>query len=128
MQKQCKFINPSTGERCGAFALLDSGYCFSHDPGRKSDKQLAVIRGGEAPKKVALNLAPISIKSPDDVILVLEEIINKIRVGELVVSNPANTIGFLCSHILKAIELSSVDKKLETIDRVILERRSTGKR
>jgi hypothetical protein len=127
LQKQCKYINQHTGEPCGAFAL-DSGYCFSHDPARRDDKQRAVVKGGEAPKKVALHLVPMTIKTPDDVLLVLEEIVNKIRVGELIVSNPANTIGFLCSHILKAIELSSVDKKLETIDRVILERRSTGRK
>ena len=83
----------------------------------------AVTKGGLAPKKIKLDMPAVPIKTVQDVILVLEETINSVRTGELPTSNPANTIGFLCSHILKAIEISSVGPKLEVIDRMILERR-----
>lgn len=122
MQKQCKFINPNTGKKCKAFAL-ESGFCFSHDPKQKEAKLVAVTKGGLAPKKVKLNLSPVGIKTVNDVVCVLEETINLVRGGSLPCSNPANTIGFLCSHLLKAIELNTVDTKLELIEGVILERR-----
>lgn len=122
MQKQCEYVNPDSGERCNGFAL-ESGLCFSHDPERKEEKQAAVIKGGQAPKKIVLNLPATSIKTVEDVVTVLEETINMVRSGEIPSSNPANTIGFLCSHILKAIELSQVDSRLDSIDRIILERR-----
>lgn len=122
MQKQCEFINSETSEQCKGFAL-ESGLCFSHDPERKEEKQQAVLKGGQAPKKVILNLPPTSIKTVEDVVTILEETINLVRSGEIPSSNPANTIGFLCSHVLKAIELSQVDNRLDAIDRIILERR-----
>lgn len=127
MQKQCEYTNPETGEQCNGFALK-SGLCFSHDPERKDDKQAAVTKGGQAPKKVVLNLPPVSIKTVEDVVTILEEVINGVRSGDIPCSNPANTIGFLCSHVLKAIELSSVDTKLEAIDRIILERRMSERK
>ena len=59
MQKQCKFINQKTGERCEAFAL-ESGLCFSHDPRYKKAKLQAIKKGGLAPKRIKLNLPPVS--------------------------------------------------------------------
>src|SRR3989344_867284 len=111
MQRQCEYINPDTKERCNGFAL-ESGLCFSHDPENKEAKMEAVTKGGLAPKKVKLNMAVVPIKTVDDVIDILEETINAVRTGEIPTSNPANTIGFLCGHILKAIEISSVGPKL----------------
>jgi len=124
MQKQCEFINQDTQERCKGFAL-EFGLCFSHDPASKEAKMEAVTKGGLAPKKIKLNMAIVPIKTVEDVINILEETINAVRTGGIPTSNPANTIGFLCSHILKAIEISSVGPKLEVIDRMILERKLT---
>lgn len=122
MQKQCEYINPETTERCNGFAL-ESGLCFSHDPSKAEEKQQAVVKGGQALKKVKLNLPVVSIKTIEDVVMVLEETINAVRSGDIPTSNPANTIGFLCGHILKALELNQVDTKLDAIDRIILEHR-----
>ncbi len=124
MQNKCLYINPETQERCNSFALTERNYCFSHDPDNKEAKQKAVEKGGRAPKRVVLNLPKVTIKTSADVINILEETINMVRSGEMPVSNPANTIGFLCSHLLKAIEMTSIADKLETIDRLILERRT----
>jgi len=123
MQKQCKYISQKTKEQCNSFVLKGSDYCFSHDPKNKDEKQKAVLKGGKALKKIKLNLPVVPIRTPDDVIAVLEETINLIRSGELPVSNPANSLGFLCGHLLKAYEMTSISDKLETIDRIILERR-----
>jgi len=123
MQIQCKFISLKTGERCNAFAL-ESGFCFSHDPETRNEKAEAVSKGGFAPKKIKLNLSPVKIKTTDDVVNVLEEVINLVRDGNLPCSNPANTIGFLCSHILKAIELSKLEQKVNIIEDIISGRKN----
>lgn len=122
MQNQCKFINPETQIRCDSFAL-ESGYCFSHDPANKDKKQLAVRKGGFAPKKIKLDLPAVKIKNVDDVMVILEETINLVRSGKIPCSNPANTIGFLCSHILKAIELLKYADKIESVERILMERK-----
>ena len=119
MQKQCKFTNQKTGERCEAFAL-ESGLCFSHDPEYKKEKLKAIKKGGLAPKRIRLNLPSVKIKTAGDVVNVLEETINLVRGGDLPCSNPANTIGFLCSQLLKAI----VEQDIDIIERVIAERRT----
>ncbi len=117
MRPQCQ------KEGCQSFAL-DSGLCFSHDPAKQGEKISAVTKGGFAPKKVRLDLPPVQIKTIPDVLTLLEDTINRVRNGEMPSSNPANTIGFLCGHVLKALEISELDSKLEVIDQVILERRN----
>lgn len=39
MQKQCKYTNEETKERCNSFALKGRDYCFSHDPKNKDEKK-----------------------------------------------------------------------------------------
>ena len=121
MQKRCKFINQKTGERCGAFAL-ESGFCFSHDPNLKKEKARAIKKGGLALKRIKLNLSPVKIRTAHDVTLVLEEVINLTRSGELPCSNPANTIGFLCNQILKSIELNNIETEVSILKKVISQR------
>ena len=126
MAKQCQFIKED-GAQCEGFTMENSEFCFSHNPESKDAKLEAVIKGGLAPKKITLNLPPVEVKTVTDVIILLEDTINQLRTGEIPSSNPANTIGFLCGHILKALEISKVENKLEAIDRIILERRMSEK-
>lgn len=122
MQKQCEYINEETGEQCQGFAL-ESGLCFSHDPERAEEKKAAVLKGGQTLKKVNLNLPPVSIKTVEDVVSVLEETINLVRSGDIPCSNVANTIGFLAGHMLKALEVSDVEQRVEMIESVMFERK-----
>lgn len=123
-EKQCKYLKKN-GELCNAMPVKKSDYCFSHNPDTKKEKHLAVTKGGLAPKRVKLDLPTVQIKNADDVIDVLEETINAVRGGSMPCSNPANTIGFLCSHILKAIELAKYADKIETVERILFERKIT---
>jgi len=111
-------------EDCNSFAL-ESGFCFSHDPEKIEAKIEAVTKGGLAPKKVKLDLAPIEIRTVEGVLILLEDTVNRVRSGEMPSSNPANTIGFLCGHIIKALEVSQIETKIEVIDQFILERKNT---
>lgn len=103
-------------------AMEESSFCFSHNPDTRIEKHLAVVKGGLNSKKVNLNLDPLSIKDPKEVAVLLESTINGVRSGEIP-PNIANTIGYLAGHALKAIELARYGDKIESVERILMERK-----
>ncbi|OGM25740.1 hypothetical protein A3D00_03355 [Candidatus Woesebacteria bacterium RIFCSPHIGHO2_02_FULL_38_9] len=122
-ERQCKYIKDN-GEQCSATPMKDADYCFSHNPDTQVEKHLAVVKGGLNSKKVNLDLGPLSIKDPQEVATLLEDTINGVRSGEIP-PNIANTIGYLAGHALKAIELAKYAGKIESVERVLMERKIT---
>lgn len=122
-ENQCIYIKED-GEQCNAKPMKDSQYCFSHNPDTKIEKHLAVVKGGLNSKKVNIDLIPLSIKDAKEVAHLLEDTINGVRSGEIP-PNIANTIGYLAGHALKAIEISKYADKIESVERVLMERRVT---
>ena len=112
----------TNGQRCGANSMKASKYCFVHNPKTRKKHSLAVVKGGKLSKKTRLELPPVEIKNPEDVVKLLEETINGIRGGSIP-PNVANTIAYICSHALKAIELSKYADKIESIERILMERK-----
>lgn len=112
------------GERCEAWAMTDSEFCFRHNPETKEERALASARGGMTPKKNGHPLPPIEIGKPQDVVLLLADTINKVRAGEMD-TRVANCLGVLSGHLIKAMEVSELEGRVETIERVILERKIT---
>lgn len=122
---KCQF-NQNKRE-CNANAMKDSIYCFSHNPETKKAKIQAVTEGGFAKKRTdLLPLEPLEIKNSQQVIDLLEDTINRIRKvnseGEMPLKT-ATAIGFLATHLLKAIESSDLDKRLEIVESVIFQRK-----
>ncbi len=122
-EKQCSYIK-SDGEQCNARPIKRSNYCFSHNPDTKVEKHLAVVKGGLNSKKVNLDLEPLNIKTAQEVSTLLEDTINRVRSGEIP-TRIANTIGYLAGHALKAIELAKYADKIESVERILMERRIT---
>lgn len=122
---KCAYIK-TNGQQCQANAKKDSGYCFSHDPESKDAHQLAVVKGGQAKKRKELDLPAVVTRTPQDVVSLLEETINLVRNGTI---DPAlgNSLGFLCSHLLKAMEAANLDDRLEMVESVLLERKTVKK-
>ena len=120
-EKQCSFIKEN-GEQCGAAAMKGSVYCFVHNPDIEVERHMALVRGGMASKKIELKLEPLSIKDPSEVATLLESTINGVRSGEIP-PNIANTVGYLASHILKALEASNLNQRVEMVESVLLERK-----
>jgi hypothetical protein len=119
---KCQFIKEN-GKQCMANAMVGSNFCFLHNPEISQDnKRQAQIKGGKA-NIIRINqiLDPIEIKQPNDVVILLEDVINRVRSGELDV-RVANTLAYVSGQILKALEVSEVNKKVATIERIILER------
>lgn len=123
---QCTYIN-ANGEQCKANPMKDSQYCFTHNPDTREEHALAVIKGGKLSKRDRLNLPPVEVKTPNDVVSLLEETINGIRSGKIP-PNVANTIAYICGHALKAMENANLDQRVEMIESVLFERKMKFKK
>ena len=125
VKKRCRFIKTDK-QKCKAWAMSDSEFCYFHNPDiSEAEKKEIQSRGGQANKiKVLKPLLPITIKQGDDVILLLEDTINKVRAGEIDL-RVANSIGYLSGHLLKAIEIAKLEGRVEIIERAILEKRKS---
>ena len=114
---QCKFIK-SNGKQCNANAMRDSGFCFTHNPATKEAKKEAVTKGGKSPKKNYNPLLPVKIEDSADVAQLLSKTINEVRAGEIDL-RVANCIGYLSGHLIKALEVSDLEKRVEEIEKHI---------
>jgi len=88
---QCSAIT-KTGERCGAFAVDGSEFCFNHDPSLVDEKMSAVKKGGEAVKRAPL--PPVEIGNLFDAQETIVRTINDVRAGKISATE-GNTIARL---------------------------------
>ena len=119
---QCQFIKLNN-DQCEANPMKDSEFCFTHNPETKEAKRLAAIKGGKSPKKNYDPLTPVEISDNKSVVNLLATTINEVRQGEIDL-RVANCIGYLAGHLIKALEVSEIESRIETIERVILERKT----
>lgn len=119
---KCQFTKQN-GEKCQADAMKDSQYCYLHNPDiPEEEKKQNQAKGGKGNLvKINKPLPPVRINTPYDVVTFLTETINQVRSGELDV-RVANALAYLAGHLIKALEVSEVDKRVSTIERIILER------
>ncbi|MFC1912142.1 hypothetical protein ACFLXG_03195 [Chloroflexota bacterium] len=117
MSVQCEYQN--NGKQCRGYAILDSRYCFAHDPA--SAKKRA-----EARKKGGLNRRVIkrtqhkyhSIKSVKDINVILESAINEASSLECSQSN-LRTLAYLCQIALKGQELGSLEERVNAVEKTM---------
>ena len=118
---QCIFIKTDGGQ-CGANAINDSRFCFSHDPNMEEAKRIATTKGGQSPKKNYDPLPPIEIAGSKDIVRLLVTTISEVRQGQVDI-RVANCIGFLAGHLIRAFEVGEVNEKLEIFNGLIIERK-----
>ena len=106
-RKSCQQMKRD-GERCRANPLTGSRYCVFHDPQKTEERAAARRAGGVARSHKAVVLPPHTpdrpIEDAADVVDLMSATINQVIRGEL---DPriANSVGFLASVALKALEL-----------------------
>ena len=118
---RCKY--QKNNKKCKANAISNSQFCFWHDPNvKEEDRQLARSRGGKTNKiEVAEPLPKIEVKTPSDVVALLNDTIQRVRSGEIDIKI-ANCIGYLSGHLIKALEVSELESRLEYVEREIREK------
>lgn len=98
---------------------MENGFCFLHNPDISEDeKREAQSKGGKANHKVQASLAPINLKQTKDVVSLLETTINDLRAGTLDVK-VANGVGYLAGQLVKAMEVSELEKRVEGIEKML---------
>jgi len=116
---KCIYIKEG-GQQCNAYAMESSQYCYLHNPDiSEEEKRVNQTKGGKTNLvKVTQSLQLFKVKTSQDVAGLLEQTINEVRSGEL---DPriANTIGYLTGHLIKAIEVGEVERRINAIEEVI---------
>ena len=100
-----------------------NGLCFAHDPARAAERTLARQRGGlRRSGQIALRvleeagMPPNAFKTPADVCRLLSNTIAAIQVGRLDYRIGA-AVGVLANVLLRALEVDTLDNRLDTIER-----------
>ena len=120
---KCKYIKDDT-TLCNANAMQDSSYCYLHNPDiSEEEKQSAQAKGGKGNKiKITEPLEPVNIEKVEDIVKLLADTINRVRSGEMEIKI-ANCIGYLSGHITKAFEIAELEKRIEVVERTILNKK-----
>ncbi len=123
--KKCSFIKPDN-EQCNAWAMTDYSFCFTHNPDTQMEREVANQRGGQANKITVMQPLPaLELDKPNDVVEMLKDTVNQVRAGTMDLK-VANTMGYLAGHLIKAMEVAKIESRVETIERVLIERRTTA--
>ena len=119
---ECKHIKDD-GTRCGQPAMRNDDHCFWHSKNISEKKKEEVRKkGGKVVKILSQeSLEPIKIEDTVDVVLLLADTINRARAGKMD-TRVANCVGLLSGQILRAFEISDVEKRLNKIEELLLSR------
>lgn len=116
--RPCKHEKPD-GTRCGSPAVTGKRFCVVHDPASRRKMADARRRGGEnrkpPPATLPEDTPPLRLRTIDDVVGLLEEAANSARVGRMSV-NVANCLGQLGQVLLKALEKSDLEQRIEALE------------
>ena len=110
----CTFIK-ANGERCQAQKLRGSDFCYFHSPEVVVARAEARRRGGLARHGEKGMTGSYVIKSPQDVLTILEDAIND-AVGLDQTTGRAKAIGYLAQIILKGFEVTEMDNRLKALE------------
>jgi hypothetical protein len=118
-RKSCKAKKPD-GSDCQNIALPGSEFCFFHDPDKADKRREAQALGGRHNhiKTLDADAPDVKIESCSDTVPLLSETINQVRKGEI---DPrvANAVGYLANVLIKAVEQSDIEKRLEAIEGIV---------
>lgn len=115
--RKCQFIK-ADGVECQAHAMKDSEYCFTHNPHMQVERQLALSKGGSAPRKAYEALPEVKIENTKDVVNLLAMTISEVRAGTVEL-RVANCIGYLSGHLIKAFEIADLEMRVIKLEKTL---------
>jgi hypothetical protein len=120
MLRQCEHTL-NNGTRCKSPALRDQTVCISHttDPQVVARRHQARVQGGKSRSKprtvLPMSVGDVRLQSAGDVVALLAETVSQLRRGQLD-NRLASTTGYLCSIVLRAIEGSETERRLQALE------------
>ena len=108
------------GNQCQAHPVRGKKYCFRHEPSMTTKAQQASINGGTRRKVLHQRYGDaIEIQTPDDIKRLLADTINSVWQGDCPSNSPANTIGFLARCWLDAHDKTTLEERLEALEKKV---------
>ena len=108
-----------------------NGLCFAHDPARADERTLARQRGGlRRSGQIAVHvlqdagMSPAAFKSPAEVCQLLSNTITNVQTGRLDCRIGA-AVGMLAGVLLRAIEIDTLDNRLDAIELELSKQKGT---
>ena len=113
---QCKKIKTNRNQ-CKGNAMLNGQFCYFHNPAIPEDQKQQNRASGGRQNAIAIAepLTPIPLQNTADVVSLLASTINEVRAGRMEV-RMANCLGVLSGHLIKAFEISDLEKRLEGLE------------
>ena len=114
---QCEFIKPS-GQRCEAKSMTGSLYCWWHNDEVTAQRLDAQRRGGLARHGSTGLLGNYEIRSPMDILQVLQDCLNEVYSIESSASK-GKTIAYIAQVLLRGFEVVDLDNRLSSLEKRI---------
>ena len=116
---QCTLVK-TDNTQCQANAMLESEFCYLHNPNISDDDKIAArSKGGQAnAKSLKMPLKRLKINEAKDVVGLLVQTINEAREGKIEV-RLANCLGVLSGHLIRAFELTDFEQRLTKLEQAI---------
>jgi hypothetical protein len=115
---KCEFIKRD-GEPCQANAMPGSKFCFWHNPENAAKSAAARKKGGQNRRTAkADSHGPYRIETVDDIKLSLNDALNDVYLLENSHAR-ARSIGYLCQILIRAFEVSELEKRLEALENTV---------
>ena len=132
--KNCTATNRD-GSPCNGYAVTASDYCFHHDPARAAERLHARRKGGRA--RHGRHVGPaagadpsglagrITLDTMADVAALLQDAINTtLRLENSI--HRARTVGYLAGLLIKALDFSILEERLDQVERALSPRDRWG--
>lgn len=107
-----------TGSPCRAYAVTGSNYCWSHDPGLRTQRTQARQNGGTARhgRKILYSTsAPVTLNTIADVLKLLESEVNAVLMLEISLSR-GQTIARLAGAFVSAFQVGEIEQRVALIE------------
>lgn len=108
------------GQKCSAYALLDSDYCLFHAPELEDFRLESRKNGGRGRQyvKVAGETVKLNIKNIDSVVDLVEEVIANLRTMDISVSQ-ARALLSAAETSLKVLEYKELAERVEKLEEAV---------
>ena len=103
------------GKACGAQSMFGTNYCYRHNPEiPESEKKAASVSGGKK-RQVLKDASPVTLRSIDNIVGLIESNISSVRTGELD-TRVSNAIVQNLNVLLKVYELAITDTRVRKLE------------
>ncbi len=121
-RKGCQEPNAEGGP-CGMAPLMDSDYCFAHDPRRARERTAARHKGGKNRRTMHGSPPPKTPPRLRDVVAIQHEL-ERVLFDTLVMENSAQrsrTAGSLLAIALDCLKVGQVEERLVALETMVLQ-------